>query len=77
MGKQDIQRLLNGQDITECKVKYRYLTDDSDEPLQIASNYGVKKHEKAYVSRDGEYHGFCVEALEDIPSILTNRHVRD
>lgn len=63
--------------ITNCKVKYRFLIDDDGKPLDIVSNHGLKKYERSYVARNGEYSGFCVEAQESIPSVLTNKHISD
>ena len=64
-------------DLSKCKEKNRYLIDDDLKPLDIVSNVGLKKYEKCYVARNGEYHGFCVEAQEDILSILTNHHIQN
>ncbi len=59
-------------DYSKCKDKYQYLYDENSKPLNIVSNFGLKKFEKAFVSRNGEYHNFCIEALEDISPILSN-----
>lgn len=63
-------------DLSKCKVKYTYLTDENGNPYDIVSNMGLKKYEKSCVTRGGEYYGFCIEAQEDIPSILTNHHIQ-
>lgn len=63
--------------LSECKVKYRYLCDDENKPLDIVSNHGLKKYERSYVARNGEYSGFCIEAQELILPILTNKHIYD
>jgi hypothetical protein len=62
-------------DLSKCKSKYTYLIDDDGKACNIVSNYGLKKYEKCFVERKGEYHGFCIEAQENIPSILTNKHI--
>jgi hypothetical protein len=62
--------------LSECRVKHLYIVDESGEPIDIVSNKGLKRFEKCYVSRNGEYHNFCIEAQEDIPSIITNHHIR-
>jgi hypothetical protein len=58
-----------------CKEKYRYLKDDKDQPYDTVSNKGLKAFEVSYVLRNGEYHGFSVEAQEDIPHIITDHHI--
>jgi len=63
--------------LPNCKVKSRYLVDESQNPYDIVSNKGLKRFEQCYVARNGEYSGFCVEAQEDIPSIITNHHIRN
>lgn len=64
-----------GYDLLKCKSKYKYLVNELNEPINIVSNLGLKKYNKAYVSKKGEYYNFCIEAQEDIPSILTNHHI--
>jgi len=58
--------------LSNCKAKYKYLYDDNNIPLDIVSNKGLKMYEMAFVSRNGEYHGVCVEAQEDIKPVLTD-----
>lgn len=71
----DLSKRINKLDLSKCKTKYIYLRDEHNKPYDTVCNKGLKKYEKAYVSRNGEYHEFCVEAQEDIPSILTNYHI--
>jgi superfamily II DNA or RNA helicase len=63
-------------DLSKCRVKYLYLWDENGRPLQIVANHGLKKYEKSYVARGGEYSDFCIQAMDDIPPILTNHHVQ-
>lgn len=62
--------------LSNCRAKYKYLYDDNNNPLDIVSNKGLKMYEMAYVSRNGEYHGVCVEAQEDIRPILTDNIIK-
>lgn len=62
--------------LANCKAKYKYIIDDTEQPYDMVSNNGLKRFERCYVVRNGEYHDFCVEAQEDIASILTNNHIK-
>lgn len=61
--------------LSGCKPKYRCLLDENVKPLNIVSNKGLKVGDRTYVSRNGEYSGFTVEAQEVIHSIITNNHI--
>ena len=64
-------------DLSKSKAKYITLTDDLLKPLHTICNFGLKKYQRAYMPRNGEYHGFTIEALEDILPTITNLHIEN
>jgi hypothetical protein len=66
----------NIPDLSKSKKRYYYLLDEDSNPRSIISNKGLKKYQKAYITRDGEYHDFTIEAQVNIPPIMTNHHVQ-
>lgn len=65
----------NSESENRCKVKQRYLLDYESNPLKTVANYGLAPGDKAYVNRDGIYHGFTIEALENIHPIINENIV--
>jgi hypothetical protein len=65
----------NSESENRCKVKQRYLLDSESNPLKTVANYGLAPGDKAYISRDGMYRGFTIEALENIHPIINENIV--
>jgi hypothetical protein len=73
MKDRDLLKLL----ITPETVKKSFIADkDANGKLtRNVANYGLLKHESATRTREGEYTGFRIEALEDIKPLLTDYRV--
>jgi hypothetical protein len=68
--------MLKNIDLTQSKKSYRARKDESGKLVKNIANFGLKKYEKAYVKRNGEYHNFTVQALNDIPPIITDVRIK-
>lgn len=63
-------------DLKKCKKSFMARRDDNGRLFDNVVNYGLKRFEQAYVRRNGEYHNFTVEALDDISPIITDVRVK-
>ena len=63
-------------DLTNCAKRYITSYDENNKPWKNIANYGLKPFETAKVMRNGEYHGFEIEAIDDILPIFTTHNIQ-
>jgi hypothetical protein len=65
------------EQILSIKGEYKAKTDDKGVPVQLVSNFGLRKGQSAFRHKKGAYYRFTVRALADVPPLLTNLRVAD
>jgi superfamily II DNA or RNA helicase len=68
--------MLKNVDLSKSKVSYIASRDEKGKLIKNVANFGLKRYEKAYVRRNGEYHNFTVEAIDDIAPIITDAKIK-
>lgn len=68
--------MLKNIDLCKSKASYMASKDEKGKLIKNVVNFGLKRYEKAYVRRNGEYHNFTVEAVDDISPIITDARIK-
>jgi len=61
---------------TNCSKRYISSVDDNGKLYKNIANFGLKPFENAKVSRNGEYHGFEIQAIDYILPLFTSENIK-
>jgi hypothetical protein len=62
--------------LKNIKESYKARIDDENKLIRNICNYGLKKGQRASVTRNGEYFGFAIEILDDVRPLLTDHTIK-
>lgn len=63
-------------DFTNCPKRYMSSIDDNGKLSKNIANFGLKPFENAKISRNGEYHGFEIQAIDHILPLFTSENIK-